>query len=123
MPIRMRSVSLHGNVSHYILLSANAGVKPVCSPHVATMGRLGKALESPSRRICYPGQPGVGTASSLGAVGWIILCWEGQPHSSGGSTGPIKTLLVSSPSPSHLGVLLVASSSGNFHTISVRIKC
>lgn len=44
MPISMRSTLFHINVFHYILLSANAGVKPVSIPHMATMRRLGNAL-------------------------------------------------------------------------------
>lgn len=40
----MRSTLFHINVFHYILLSANAGVKPVFIPHMATTRRLGNTL-------------------------------------------------------------------------------
>lgn len=56
MPISMWSTLFHINVFHYILLSANAGVKPVFIPHMATMRRLENTLarlESSFRQIRY----------------------------------------------------------------------
>lgn len=96
MPIRMRSALLHGNVFHYILLSADAGVKPVCSPHVATTRRFEESTGVSLQEDLLPWSPGVGAASSLWAAGWTILCRKGQSQGSGGSAGPTTAFLISS---------------------------
>lgn len=88
MPIRMRSALLHGNVFHYILLSANAGVKPVCSPHVATTRRLGKHWSLPPGGFVILVTP-VGAASFLWAVGLKIL-GKDNPTGLGAPQGPSK---------------------------------
>lgn len=76
----MWSTLFHINVFHYILLSANAGVKPVFIPHMATMRRLGSALArlEKSLRVKLSPLPSPGGAYSAWAVGWEISCWEGS---------------------------------------------
>lgn len=130
MPISMWSTLFHINVFHYILLSANAGVKPVFIPHMATMRRLGNALarlESSFRQIRYLVYPASVQHPFFGQWGGHLCVGRDKPRGPEAPvvpTGPTKGVLTSAPSTSHLRQLLfVASLSLIFYIIAVSVKC
>lgn len=126
----MRSTLFHINVFHYILLSANAGVKPVFIPHMATTRRLGNALlrlESSFRQICYLVRPALVQHLFFGQRDGQFCVGKDNPRGSGPPhvpTGPAAAILTSAPSTSDLlQPLSVDSLCLIFYIIAVSIKC
>lgn len=126
----MRSTLFHINVFHYILLSANAGVKPVFIPHMATMRRLENALPwlvSSFRQICYLVYPALVQHLFFGRQEGQFCVGKDKPRGSEPPevpTGPTKAILRRAPSTSDLlQLLFVDSLCLIFYLIAVSIMC